>query len=40
MEEMRQDLKDLQLGPLSDDELKRIRRIGDHVHASHRRFFG
>jgi hypothetical protein len=37
---MRQALKALQLGPLSDDELKRNQRIGDHVRANYRRFFG
>jgi aryl-alcohol dehydrogenase-like predicted oxidoreductase len=40
IEEMRQALKALQLGPMSDDELKRAQRIGDHVHANYRRFFG
>jgi aryl-alcohol dehydrogenase-like predicted oxidoreductase len=40
IEEMRQALKAIQLGPLSGDELKRIQRIGDYVHANHRRFFG
>jgi len=39
-EEMRQALKALQLGPMSGDELERARRIGDHVHVNHRRFFG
>jgi predicted aldo/keto reductase-like oxidoreductase len=38
--EMRQALKAMQLGPLSADELTSIRRIGDHVHARHRRFMG
>ena len=37
---MRKALKALQLGPLSDDELNRVQRIGNHVHANHRRFFG
>ena len=40
LEEMHQALKALQLGPLSDDELERVQRIGDHVHTNHRRFFG
>ena len=40
LEEMRQALKALQRGPLSGDELKRAQRIGDHVHANYRRFFG
>jgi predicted aldo/keto reductase-like oxidoreductase len=39
-EEMRQALKALQLGPMTEDELERVRRIGDHVHTHHRRFFG
>ena len=37
---MRQALKALLLGPLSDDELKRVQRIGDHVHTNYRCFFG
>jgi aryl-alcohol dehydrogenase-like predicted oxidoreductase len=40
MEEMRQALEALQLGPMSNDELKRVQHIGDHVHANYRRFFG
>ena len=40
IEEMRQALKALQLGPLSGDELTRVQRIGDHVNANYRRFFG
>jgi predicted aldo/keto reductase-like oxidoreductase len=40
IEEMRQALKALQIGPMSDDELKRAQRIGDHVHVNYRRFFG
>ena len=40
LEEMRQALKALQLGPMSGDELKRAQQIGDHVHANYRRFFG
>ena len=40
IEETRQALKALQLGPMSGDELKRVQRIGDHVHANYRRFFG
>ena len=40
VEEMRQALKALQLGPMSGDGLKRVQQIGDHVHANHRRFFG
>jgi predicted aldo/keto reductase-like oxidoreductase len=40
IEEMHQALKALQLGPMSDEELKRAQRIGDHVHVNYRRFFG
>jgi aryl-alcohol dehydrogenase-like predicted oxidoreductase len=40
LEEMRQALKALQIGPMPDDELKRAQRIGDHVHSNYRRFFG
>ena len=39
-EEMRQALSALQLGPLTEEELERAHRIGDYVHAKHRRFFG
>jgi aryl-alcohol dehydrogenase-like predicted oxidoreductase len=38
--EMREALRALELGPLSPEEMRRIRRIGDHVHTHHRRFFG
>jgi len=31
-EQMREALKALHLGPLSDDEMVRVRRIGDYVH--------
>lgn len=31
-EQLREDLDTLELGPLEDDELVRIRKIGDHVH--------
>lgn len=37
--QMREALKALEAGPLSPEELARARRIGDHVHANHRRFF-
>jgi predicted aldo/keto reductase-like oxidoreductase len=40
IEEMRQALKALQLGPMSEDELKYAQQIGDHVHSNYRRFFG
>lgn len=32
MDEMRENLSVLELGPLSENELKRVRRIGDFVH--------
>jgi len=32
IEEMRQNLSILEQGPMTDDELSRMRRIGDHVH--------
>jgi aryl-alcohol dehydrogenase-like predicted oxidoreductase len=35
---MREALKALDLGPLGEDEMARIHRIGDHVHATSRRF--
>jgi aryl-alcohol dehydrogenase-like predicted oxidoreductase len=38
--EMRQALRALRLGPMSDPELKHAHRIGDHIHANYRRFFG
>jgi aryl-alcohol dehydrogenase-like predicted oxidoreductase len=38
--EMREALRALELGPPAPEEMARIRRIGDHVHARHRRFFG
>jgi hypothetical protein len=37
---MREALRALDLGPLTPEEMSRIRRIGDHVHRHHRRFFG
>ncbi len=40
LEEMRQALRALQLGPMSEDERGRVQQIGDHVHTHHRRFFG
>src|SRR4030042_4387038 len=36
-EQMREALKALDLGPLSEEELARTRRIGDHVHTNYRR---
>lgn len=38
-DQMRQALKALELGPLSPDEMDRIRGIGDHIHANYRRMF-
>ncbi|MBL7213631.1 MAG: hypothetical protein ISS61_14765 [Desulfobacteraceae bacterium] len=37
--QMREALHVLELGPLSQDELKRMKRIGDHVHANAGKFF-
>jgi len=39
VEEMRQAIKALELGPLPPEELVRIRSIGDHIHANYRRMF-
>jgi aryl-alcohol dehydrogenase-like predicted oxidoreductase len=38
-EQMREALTALELGPLSDDEMIRIKEIGDFIHAKHRRLF-
>ena len=39
--EMREALKALALGPLSEEELQRVRAIGDYIHTRHKRpFFG
>jgi predicted aldo/keto reductase-like oxidoreductase len=35
---MREALKALELGPLTEAEMTRAHRIGDHVHATSRRF--
>jgi aryl-alcohol dehydrogenase-like predicted oxidoreductase len=32
VEQMRENLTALDRGPMSEDELARMRRIGDHVH--------
>ena len=32
MEQLREDLEALELGPMSEEELGRMRRIGDHVY--------
>jgi hypothetical protein len=34
MKELRQNLECLERGPMSDDELERMRRIGRHVYES------
>jgi aryl-alcohol dehydrogenase-like predicted oxidoreductase len=34
---MREALEALELGPLSSEEMARVRLIGDHVHATSRR---
>ena len=36
--QMREALRTLELGPLGEDDMARMRRIGDHVHA-HSKFF-
>ena len=37
--EMREALRGLELGPLSEEELEHMRRIGDHVHKNTGKFF-
>jgi aryl-alcohol dehydrogenase-like predicted oxidoreductase len=37
LEQMRANLAGLEAGPMSETELTRMRRIGDHVHGSKRR---
>jgi predicted aldo/keto reductase-like oxidoreductase len=37
--QMQEALRSLELGPLSEDELVRVRKIGDYVHAHSTRFF-
>jgi aryl-alcohol dehydrogenase-like predicted oxidoreductase len=39
VEQMREALSALDLGPLSEEEMARIRRIGDHIHAKYKRPF-
>ncbi len=39
LDQMREALRALDLGPLSEEEMARIRRIGDHIHENHRRMF-
>jgi aryl-alcohol dehydrogenase-like predicted oxidoreductase len=38
LEEMRQDLRVLDLGPLGPEEMARMKKIGDHIHAHSRVF--
>ena len=38
IDQMREALQTLELGPLSDEDMTRMKRIGDHVHQSARRF--
>ncbi len=38
--EMREDLQVLDLGPLGPEEMDRMKKIGDHLHAHSRGFFG
>lgn len=38
LEQMREALKALESGPLTEEESSRVRMIGDHVHATSRRF--
>ena len=37
--EMREALTALEMGPLSEDELGRLKKIGDHIHTRHKRPF-
>ena len=37
--QMREALKSLEMGPLDEEEIDRVRRIGDHVHANSGKFF-
>jgi aryl-alcohol dehydrogenase-like predicted oxidoreductase len=37
--EMRESLAALELGPLSDEEMARMRRLGDYIHAKYKRPF-
>jgi len=39
-DEMREALLALEMGPLDPEEMARVRRIGDHLHAHHRRLMG
>jgi predicted aldo/keto reductase-like oxidoreductase len=39
LDQMREALRTLELGPLNEEELERIRKIGDHVHSHTSRFF-
>jgi predicted aldo/keto reductase-like oxidoreductase len=37
-EQMQEALRTLELGPLSPEEMDRMKKIGDHVHETARRF--
>jgi aryl-alcohol dehydrogenase-like predicted oxidoreductase len=39
LEEMREALAALQLGPLSEEEMARMQRIGDYIHSHHKHPF-
>jgi aryl-alcohol dehydrogenase-like predicted oxidoreductase len=39
LEEMREALAALQLGPLSEEEMARMKRIGAYIHANHKHLF-
>ena len=39
LEQMREALRTLDLGPLTEDEMARVRRVGDYVHKYSRRLF-
>lgn len=39
IEQMRQAIKALKKGPLTPEEMIRIRQIGDHIHTNYRRMF-
>jgi predicted aldo/keto reductase-like oxidoreductase len=39
IQEMREALEALTLGPLSRDEMDRIKRVGDYIHVKHKRLF-
>jgi aryl-alcohol dehydrogenase-like predicted oxidoreductase len=39
LEEMREALTALQLGPLSEEEMARMKHVGSYIHASHKHLF-